>query len=89
MFNTIKRFYSPPWEGQRSSRILATLFLLSAVSLGITEPDFSSVAIFIALSFSFMSIGVWASDRINKVVMWIVLVAMITHGVYLSYSNPM
>ena len=36
-----------------------------------------------------MSIGVWASDRINKVVMWIVLVAMITHGVYLSYSNPM
>jgi hypothetical protein len=89
MFNAIKRFYSPPSEGQRSSRMAGTLFLVSAVSLGVSEGAFSSAAWFIALSLSFIGLSVWANDRINKVVMWLFLAALITHGVYLLYSNPM
>jgi ABC-type multidrug transport system permease subunit len=88
MLNGIKRFYSPPSDGQRSSRILATLFLLSAVSLGITERDFSSVLTFTALSFSFMYSGVWANDRINKVLLWLFLAALITSAIYRAFLNP-
>jgi hypothetical protein len=87
MLNAIKRYYNPPSAGQRSSRILATLFLLSAVSLGVSEGDFPSAAMFTALSFSFISLGVLANDHINKVVMWLSTAGVIISCVYLVYSN--
>lgn len=88
MLSTLRRFYLQASEGQCASRMVGTLFFLSAVSLGLSEHDMYAFIIFSSIGFSFISLGIFAGNRANTIILQFFAAALIIYAVYLAYSNP-